>query len=335
MPLMPLRLWLEIIKKLAKGVSPDVLSQEYNVAKTTVYKLKEKGEKLKPYAQMISLLVKGVTEEDAREWLEEDGYDVGHLFQPDQEIAATSPGIVVPSAGADVTAAGADVEDLDAIDAEPIPNLSVICNAADILLTYLDHKDCPAVFRPQLYDELQLMREKLDRFLKCPPAPTTSTPLPNLTLADDPDEPLPTSPQPGFSGYFQTRSRFSDEESDLKCPPAPTTSTPLPNLTLADDPDEPLPTSPQPGFSGYFQTRSRFSDEESDIFSPKKLPRLKAPHFPSSDEESDLFSPKKLPKLPRLKLPHFPSSDEESDLFSSEKLPRLKAPHFSSSDETE
>ena len=282
---LPLKRWLEIVKKLAKGVSPDFLAQEYNVAKTTVYKLKEKGEKLKPYAQMIPLLVKGVTEEDAREWLEEDGYDLGHLLQPDQEIAATSPGIVVPSAGADVTAAGADVEDLDAADAEPITNLSVICNAADILLTYLDHKDCPAVFRPQLYDELQLMREKLDRFLKCPPAPTTSTPLPNLTLADDPDEPLPTSPQPGFSGYFQTRSRFSDEESD--------------------------------------------------IFSPKKLPRLKAPHFPSSDEESDLFSPKKLPKLPRLKLPHFPSSDEESDLFSSEKMPRLKAPHFSSSDETE
>ena len=280
-----LKHWLEIVKKLEKGVSPEILAQEYNVAKTTVYKLKEKGEKLKSYAQMIPLLVKGVTEEDAREWLEEDGYDLGHLLQPDQEIAATSPGIVVPSAGADVTAAGADVEDLDAADAEPITNLSVICNAADILLTYLDHKDCPAVFRPQLYDELQLMREKLDRFLKCPPAPTTSTPLPNLTLADDPDEPLPTSPQPGFSGYFPTRSRFSDEESD--------------------------------------------------IFSPKKLPRLKAPHFPSSDEESDLFSPKKLPKLPRLKLPHFPSSDEESDLFSSEKLPRLKAPHFSSSDETE
>ena len=273
-----LKRWLEIVKKLEKGVSPEILAQEYNVAKTTVYKLKEKGEKLKPYAQMIPLLVKGVTEVDAREWLEEDGYDLGHLLQPDQEIAATSPGIVVPSAGADVTAARADLE---ATDAEPIPNLSVICNAADILLTYLDHKDCPAVFTPQLYDKFQLMREKLDR---------------------------------------------------LKCPPAPTTSTPLPNLTLADDPDEPLPTSPQPGFSGYFQTRSRFSDEESDIFSPKKLPRLKAPHFPSSDEESDLFSPK---KLPRLKAPHFPPSDEESDLFSSEKLPRFKGPHFSSSDETE
>ena len=254
----PLECWLEIVKKLAKGVSPDIIAQEYDVAKTTVYKLKEKGEK-QSYAKMIPLFAKGVTEEDAREWLKEDGGDLGHQLQSDQEIAATSPGIVVPSAGADVTAARADVEDLEATDAEPIPNLSVICNAADILLTYLDHKDCPAVFRPQLYDELQLMREKLDRFLKCPPAPTTSTPLPNLTLADDPDEPLPTSPQPGFSGYFPTRSRFSDEESD--------------------------------------------------IFSPKKLPRLKAPHFPSSDEESDLFS--------------------------SEKLPRLKAPHFSSSDETE
>ena len=50
-----------------------------------------------------------MTQDDAREWLEEDGGDPRHQLQSDQEIAATSSGIVVPSAGADVTAAEADV----------------------------------------------------------------------------------------------------------------------------------------------------------------------------------------------------------------------------------
>ena len=64
-------------------------------------------------------LLKGVTQEDVREWLEEDGGDPGHQLQSDQEIAATSSDIVVPSAGADVTAAKADVKEPDAADAEP------------------------------------------------------------------------------------------------------------------------------------------------------------------------------------------------------------------------
>ena len=50
---LPLKRWLEIVKKLDKGVSPVILALEYNVAKTTCYKLKEKGEKLKSIAQMI------------------------------------------------------------------------------------------------------------------------------------------------------------------------------------------------------------------------------------------------------------------------------------------
>ena len=65
---------------------------------------------------------------------------------------------MAPSAGADK----ADAEDPDAEDADPIAKLRDVRNAADLLLTYLDHKDCPeAMFCPELYDKLRLMWEKV------------------------------------------------------------------------------------------------------------------------------------------------------------------------------
>ena len=157
------------------------------------------------HARFVGVGDREVTQDDVREWLDDDGGDPGHHLMSDREIADSSPGYVVKDADADPASSDSDADDTDVT--EPLPKLRQLREATDVILTYLEHPDAnQRLVKNRLCDNVRQLHEEvircqntmsfrqasLDTFFR---SPTPSVASPPLSRTSSLGSPLPRPPQ--------------------------------------------------------------------------------------------------------------------------------------------